>query len=288
MLDLAERIDRPGAGSCSATGEGSCARRAPRRTTSWTTRPAAARSSPRHGPSSATIPGSRSTRGCAARWSGTPTTRPRLGGLMRVSVIGTGYVGLVSGVCLAESGHEVVCVDVDPAKVASIRRACRPSTRKGSRRCSGKNLGKRFTATTDLAGGGPGLGRHVHRGGNAVRRRRIDLTYVRQVSRRSDRRCGTRPATTLVVVKSTVVPGTTDSVVRPLLEEASGGRAGADFGVGMNPEFLTEGQAIADFMNPDRIVTRRRWMPAPWRCWTPSTHPSRGSRGSGPTPAPRR
>src|SRR6185503_15076194 len=58
----------------------------------------------------------------------------------------------------------------------------------------------------------------------------------------------------VVVVKSTVVPGTTDGVVLPILEQASGKRAGQDFGVGMNPEFLTEGEAVSDFMDPDRIV----------------------------------
>ena len=58
----------------------------------------------------------------------------------------------------------------------------------------------------------------------------------------------------MVVVKSTVVPGTTDDVVLPILEEASGKKAGVDFGVGMNPEFLTEGEAVSDFMDPDRIV----------------------------------
>ena len=57
-----------------------------------------------------------------------------------------------------------------------------------------------------------------------------------------------------VVVKSTVVPGTTDTVVRPILEAASGKRAGVDVGVGMNPEFLTEGEAVGNFMDPDRIV----------------------------------
>src|SRR5262249_35836265 len=63
-----------------------------------------------------------------------------------------------------------------------------------------------------------------------------------------------KPSYHVVVVKSTVVPGTTDDVVRPILDEASGKRAGVEFGVGMNPEFLTEGVAVSDFADPDRIV----------------------------------
>jgi UDPglucose 6-dehydrogenase/GDP-mannose 6-dehydrogenase len=82
----------------------------------------------------------------------------------------------------------------------------------------------------------------------------IDLGYVRQAAREIGAALRGRGRHHTVVVKSTVVPGTTDEVVRPVLEEASGGRAGVDFGVGMNPEFLTEGVAVADFMEPDRIV----------------------------------
>jgi UDPglucose 6-dehydrogenase/GDP-mannose 6-dehydrogenase len=83
---------------------------------------------------------------------------------------------------------------------------------------------------------------------------RIDLTYVKQAARSIGAALADKADYHVVVVKSTVVPGTTDGVVRPILEEASGKRAGRDFGVGMNPEFLTEGEAIGDFMFPDRIV----------------------------------
>jgi UDPglucose 6-dehydrogenase/GDP-mannose 6-dehydrogenase len=84
--------------------------------------------------------------------------------------------------------------------------------------------------------------------------RRIDLSSVRQAAQDVGRALARKDRYHLVVVKSTVVPGTTDTVVRAMLEEASGKRAGGDFGVAMNPEFLTEGQAIRDFMHPDRIV----------------------------------
>jgi UDPglucose 6-dehydrogenase len=82
----------------------------------------------------------------------------------------------------------------------------------------------------------------------------IDTSYIEAASAEIGRALADRTDFHTVVVKSTVVPGTTDNVVRPILEKESGKRAGEDFGVGMNPEFLREGAAIGDFMNPDRIV----------------------------------
>src|SRR4029077_2151400 len=84
--------------------------------------------------------------------------------------------------------------------------------------------------------------------------RQIDLTFVRSASRHVGEALKNTSSYHVVVVKSTVVPGTTDKVVLPILEQASGKKAGADFGVGMNPEFLTEGEAINDFMRPDRLI----------------------------------
>ena len=84
--------------------------------------------------------------------------------------------------------------------------------------------------------------------------REIDLTYIKAVSKEIGQALRNKPGYHVVIVKSTVVPGTTDDVVCPILEEASGKKAGVDFGVGMNPEFLTEGEAVNDFLFPDRIV----------------------------------
>ncbi len=173
---------------------------------------------------------------------------------MRISVIGTGYVGLVSGVCLAHKGHDVTCVDIDPAKVDMINNGQPPIYEIGLEDLMKESLGTRLKATTDLreavlnseisliAVGTPFDGEH------------IDLKYIREVSRQIGEVLKDKDDYHVVVVKSTVVPGTTDDVVLPILEEASGKSAGEAFGVGMNPEFLKEGEAIDDFMNPDRIV----------------------------------
>ena len=82
----------------------------------------------------------------------------------------------------------------------------------------------------------------------------IDLTQVREAARLVGGRLSVAASYPVVVVKSTVVPGTTRDVVTAVLEAASGGTAGRDFGVGVNPEFLTEGTAVVDFASPDRIV----------------------------------
>jgi UDPglucose 6-dehydrogenase/GDP-mannose 6-dehydrogenase len=173
---------------------------------------------------------------------------------MKVSIIGTGYVGLVTGACLAEKGHYTICVDVDQEKVDRINNSIPSIYEKGLEELLKKNIHKRLEATTDLnraiieteitliAVGTPFDGNH------------IDLTSIREVSWQIGESLQNKLTYHLVAVKSTVVPGTTDQIVLPILEAASGKKAGIDFGVGMNPEFLTEGEAIQDFMCPDRIV----------------------------------
>ncbi|QOJ32525.1 MAG: UDP-glucose/GDP-mannose dehydrogenase family protein [Gammaproteobacteria bacterium] len=173
---------------------------------------------------------------------------------MKISVIGTGYVGLVSGACLAAKGHEVTCVDVDQAKVDMINQGRSPIYENGLDELLRAQLGTRLTASTDLAGAVVATDLSLIAVGTPFNGREIDLGFIREVARQIGAALRRKPGYHVVVVKSTVVPGTTDGVVRPILEEASGRQAGRDFGVGMNPEFLTEGEAVGDFMNPDRIV----------------------------------
>jgi len=173
---------------------------------------------------------------------------------MKVSIIGTGYVGLVTGVCLAEKGHQVICVDVDVEKTDKINRGVPPIHEKGLEDLLRRNLGIRLNATTDLETAVLETDVTLIAVGTPFDGSAIDLTYIQNAASQIGTALRSKSAYHLVVVKSTVVPGTTDRVVRPLLEEASLKKAGVDFGVGMNPEFLTEGEAIQDFMCPDRIV----------------------------------
>jgi len=173
---------------------------------------------------------------------------------MRVSVVGTGYVGLVSGVCLAEKGHTVVCVDNDAAKVARIEAGETPIHETGLPELLARNLGQRLTATTDLVRAVADTELTLIAVGTPFDGARIDLRYVRAVAGEIGAALRDKQGYHTVVVKSTVVPGTTDGVVGPIVAEASGRRQGDGFGLGMNPEFLTEGRAVEDFMHPDRFV----------------------------------
>jgi UDPglucose 6-dehydrogenase len=173
---------------------------------------------------------------------------------MRVSIVGTGYVGLVTGACLAECGHDVICVDVDPRKVEMINSARAPIHESGLPELLQRNAGRRLRASTDPAAAVAATELTLIAVGTPASGGKIDLKYVEAAA--SEIGAALRHKTTYhtVIVKSTVIPGTTVGVVRTALENASRKLAGQGFGLGMNPEFLTEGTAIADFSHPDRLV----------------------------------
>jgi len=173
---------------------------------------------------------------------------------MKISVIGTGYVGLVSGACFAEIGHDVTCVDNDSEKVAKIGLGKSPIYEKGLDDLLTKHIGKRLKITTNLFDAVINSDISIIAVGTPFDGDNIDLQYIRLVSEQIGEALKKKSGYHLVVVKSTVVPGTTDEVVLPILTKYSGKNAGRDFGIGMNPEFLREGSAISDFMYPDRIV----------------------------------
>lgn len=173
---------------------------------------------------------------------------------MKVAILGAGYVGLVSGVCLAAKGHEVVCVDKNPAVVDKLNAGEPTIHERGLPELLGKlRASKAFSATTDLAAALDGAEVAIIAVGTPSEDGKIDLGYVRSASREIGTILAGREQHLSVIVKSTVIPGTTDTVVRAELETASG-KTHPAFGLGMNPEFLREGEAIDDFMFPDRIV----------------------------------
>jgi UDPglucose 6-dehydrogenase len=169
---------------------------------------------------------------------------------MRIAMIGTGYVGLVSGACFADFGHEVACVDKDAGKIDALKRGVMPIWEPGLESLVKANVERgRLSFTTDLAEGVEGAEAIFIAVGTPARRGdgHADLTYVFDAVRELAH-VMKQPA--VVVTKSTVPVGTGDRITELL--EKEGAPAGTT--VASNPEFLREGAAIADFKHPDRIV----------------------------------
>jgi UDPglucose 6-dehydrogenase/GDP-mannose 6-dehydrogenase len=173
---------------------------------------------------------------------------------VKISIIGTGYVGLVTGAGLADRGHEVTCVDVDPQLVALLNRAQTPIFESGLDELLRKNVGQNLNATTDLTTAVRASEITFIAVGTPFDGTAIDLSAVLNAARQIGAALKDKNEYHVVAVKSTVVPGTTDQKVLPALEATSGKKAGQDFGLGVNPEFLSEGEAVREFMFPDRIV----------------------------------
>lgn len=173
---------------------------------------------------------------------------------MKISILGTGYVGLVSGACLAEKGHMVLCVDIDPEKVKKTNQAIPIIYEKDLEELLARNVPARFRATTDLRQAIMNTDVSIIAVGTPFNGEEIDLSHIREVSRQIGTVLRDKEEYHVIVVKSTVVPGTTEEVVQPIIEQTSGKKAGIDFGLGMNPEFLREGEAVQDFLYPDRII----------------------------------
>ena len=169
---------------------------------------------------------------------------------MRIAMIGTGYVGLVSGVCFSDFGHEVVCVDRDPDKIAMLEAGKIPIFEPGLEDLMARNVsGGRLSFTTDLAAAVDGAEAVFIAVGTPTRRGdgHADLTYVMAAAEEIGRAL---TGYAVVVTKSTVPVGTNRKVAAALRTAAPEAR----FDVASNPEFLREGAAIDDFMRPDRVV----------------------------------
>ncbi len=169
---------------------------------------------------------------------------------MKIAMIGTGYVGLVSGVCFSDFGHEVVCVDKDPKKIEMLTRGEVPIYEPGLDMLMAKNVAAgRLSFTGDLAAAVAGAEAVFIAVGTPTRRGdgHADLSYVMAAA---EEIAGAMTGYTVVVTKSTVPVGT-NRQVRQVIKKA---RPDAEFDVASNPEFLREGAAIDDFMRPDRVV----------------------------------
>ena len=173
---------------------------------------------------------------------------------MRISIVGAGYVGLVTGACFAKLGNDVIILDIDKEKLEKVRKGISPIYEEGLDELL-KNYRHRIEVTQDYDYAIQGsevtficVGTPSKEDGS------IDLSYVKDAARSIGIALREKKEWHLVVVKSTVLPGATTDIVLPIVEKFSGKKAGKDFGIAMNPEFLREGKAVKDFLEPDRIV----------------------------------
>ena len=190
---------------------------------------------------------------------------------MKIAMVGSGYVGLVSGACFADFGHDVVCIDKDPAKIESLKAGVMPIYEPGLAELVTTNAkAGRLSFTTDLAEGIEGAAAIFIAVGTPSRRGdgHADLSFVYAVAAEVG---ANLKNDAVIVTKSTVPVGTGDEVERILAEANPGVR----FAVASNPEFLREGAAIGDFKRPDHCDLHDNLLCAvaiaPSVCWASSS-----------------
>ena len=176
--------------------------------------------------------------------------------MTRIAVAGTGHVGLATAIALAQWGHEVVGADVSETIVGDLRAGKTTHYEPGLPEALGGSLATgRVAFTTDVeAAARTADVVFVCVGTPSKQDGSIDLRYVRKAATTTGHAMRSAGGYKVVVVKSTVLPGTTEGVIRRDLERASEKKAGTDFGLAVNPEFLREGSAVDDALHPDRIV----------------------------------
>ena len=173
---------------------------------------------------------------------------------INISIIGCGYVGTVTGACFAKLGNNVIIVDVDKERIKKINQGASPIYEKDLDELLANNKDKiRATTNYGFAIKNSDV-TFVCVGTPSKSDGSIDLSFVETAVTEIGKCLKNKDNRHLVVVKSTVLPGTTRDVVLPLLEKHSGKGAYVDFGLAINPEFLREGMAVEDFLKPDRIV----------------------------------
>lgn len=175
---------------------------------------------------------------------------------MRISIFGLGYVGCVSAACMGQDGHTIIGVDVNPVKVDSITSGRSPIIEPGlddliasgieAGRISGTTDGQSAVFNTDIS--------IICVGTPSNENGSLNLKYIENVCREIGMALAKKEDYHVVVVRSTVVPGTVREKLIPILEHYSQKHAGQDFGVCMNPEFMRESSAIADYYNPSHVI----------------------------------
>ena len=175
---------------------------------------------------------------------------------MKISIFGMGYVGCVSGACLAKLGHRVIGVEPNPTKVELLNSGKSPIVEEGLDVLIAETTkAGTFSATSDWKAAITETDLAIICVGTPSRPNgSIDLKFVERVCEQVGQAIGEKKDYFTVVIRSTVLPGSVENVLQPILEKHSGKKAGVDFGLSMNPEFLRESTSIYDFHNPPKTV----------------------------------
>jgi GDP-mannose 6-dehydrogenase len=174
---------------------------------------------------------------------------------MQLSIFGLDYVGSVAAGCLAAQGHQVIAVDADADKVASIRRGVAPVNEPGlGRLVMDAVAAQRLRATADLAEGIAASALTSICAGTADRHGRPDLSLTLALCESLGNALRDKSRFHAIVLRSAVRPGTVRDFILPALERASGKRVGEGFGVGIYPQFLRRGSALEDYLNPPAMI----------------------------------
>lgn len=174
---------------------------------------------------------------------------------MKISIVGTGYVGLVTGLSLAVLGHEVICVDNDQDKIFKINKGHSPFCEPGIDKLLKQEVAKKtLYVTNNLEKSVLESSVTIIAVGTPTVNNKIDLSFMETAAKQIGETLAKSKKYHVIAVKSTVLPGVTENIVKPILEKYSKKKVGKDFGVCMNPEFLREGNALEDALHPDRIV----------------------------------
>ncbi len=170
---------------------------------------------------------------------------------IKISIIGSGYVGLVTGACLSEMGHEIICLDNNRNKINSIKKYKAPFFEPSLNDLLKKNIiKKQFEITSDIAYAIKNTQlTFICVGTPSLKSGSIDLSHILDVSKQIGSLLKDKQDRQLLIVKSTVIPGTTEKYVEKTIQKYT-----TNFSIASNPEFLRQGSAVQDFMRPDRIV----------------------------------
>lgn len=171
-----------------------------------------------------------------------------------ITIIGCGYVGLVTGSCLASLGKKVICIDKNKKKIDSLKSGKLTIHEKNLKNIFKQNLNKNLFFSNSLSDSFSNSDISMIAVGTPLKNKKINYEYISNVSVDLAKLLKYKKKHHLIIVKSTILPTTCEKIIIPIIEKISKKKVNVDFSVVVNPEFLREGEAVDDFLNPDRIV----------------------------------